>query len=292
MSAAELLVVRAFTVGVDGGNPAGVVLDADALTQQQKQAIAARACFPETAFVSRSRIATLKLEFFTPRRQIAHCGHATIAVFAHLNTAGALPDGLHSKETIDGVRAVRVAAGRAAMQQRSPVLSEAPYGPALDALRLRPEALAPELPPVVVDTGNRFLLAGVRTAGDLQGMAPHLSRLERLSEALDLVGAYVFTQAAEAPYEATARMFAPRYGIAEEAATGMAAGPLAGLLNLRGRAPASLLIEQGRFMAQPSPSRLEAELELDADGRIAAIWVAGAAAVQERRPLPLADAAA
>jgi PhzF family phenazine biosynthesis protein len=291
VSARELLVIRAFTDDGQGGNPAGVVLDADGLSAAQKQAIAATAGFPETAFVSRSATATYRLEFFTPRRQIAHCGHATIAVFAHLNAAGVLSDGLHSKETIDGLRSVRVAGGRAAMEQRPPGVTPVDAGAALDALRLSKRDLEPGFGPVRVDTGNGFVIAGVRTAHRLAEMAPDPAALEALSEALDLVGAYVFTFEAAAPYVATARMFAPRYGIPEESATGMAAGPLAGLLRLKGRIGDRALLEQGRFMTPPSPSRLEAELDAGPQDGVGAIWVAGAATLVERRALPSPEAA-
>jgi PhzF family phenazine biosynthesis protein len=285
MSKLELLVIHAFTIDRTGGNPAGVVLGADRLSAGEKQAIAARAGFPETAFVSRSEVATLKLDFFTPRRQIAHCGHATIAVFAHLNATGQLRDGLHSKETIDGLREVRVAGGQAAMQQLPPVVSTADPVATRRAMGLRSGDPGLVGEPVVVDTGNRFLILGLQTAQQLAALTPDLAALERLSEALDLVGAYAFTEEVEAPYAATTRMFAPRYGIREEAATGMAAGPLAGLLRLQGRGGKSLRIEQGRFMDPPSPSRLEANLELDDGGAVTAVWVSGTAALKARRLL-------
>jgi len=69
----EAQVVNAF-VDVDcGGNPAGVVLDADALTPTQKLAIAQQVGLSETAFVSRSAMATAAREHpprrvLTPRR--------------------------------------------------------------------------------------------------------------------------------------------------------------------------------------------------------------------------------
>jgi PhzF family phenazine biosynthesis protein len=64
-------IVNAFIDGDIGGNPAGVVLDANALTPQQKLQVAQKVGLSETAFVSRSDVATIKLEFFTPVQQIA-----------------------------------------------------------------------------------------------------------------------------------------------------------------------------------------------------------------------------
>lgn len=77
----QVRIVNAFVDGEQGGNPAGVVLQADALDARQKQAIAAQVGLSETAFVSSSQSAAFKLEFFTPTRQIAHCGRATVATF-------------------------------------------------------------------------------------------------------------------------------------------------------------------------------------------------------------------
>jgi PhzF family phenazine biosynthesis protein len=48
----ELQVIHAFSMNSEGGNPAGVVFQADELSNQTKQAIATKAGFPETAFVS------------------------------------------------------------------------------------------------------------------------------------------------------------------------------------------------------------------------------------------------
>lgn len=95
-------IVNAFVDNGEGGNPAGVVLDAQRYSQEQKQRIAALAGLSETAFISPSDSADFKLEFFTPNRQIAHCGHATIASFSYLRQMGRIAGTQTSKETIDG----------------------------------------------------------------------------------------------------------------------------------------------------------------------------------------------
>lgn len=282
MNHTELLIVRAFTAEGQGGNPAGLVLNADHLSAPEKQAIATAAGLSETAFVSASRVASLKLEFFTPRRQIAHCGHATIATFSYLSGTGRLADGKHSKETIDGLRDVRVAGGRAAMQQLSPCYADVDAAAVLDALKLAPEDVLEPFAPIRVDTGNGFILVGVRSPAVLAALVPDLPRIEALSETYDLVGFYVFSAAPGDGLDATARMFAPRFGIDEEAATGMAAGPLACLLHAHG-GPSTFRIEQGRYMPQPSPSLLEAELRLTPGGIVTGLWVAGVARLEATR---------
>jgi PhzF family phenazine biosynthesis protein len=102
----DVQVLHAFTEQEEGGNPAGLVLEAQRFSQTKKQIIAAQAGMSETAFLSPSKSADFKLEFFTPTRQIAHCGHATIATFVYLVQQG-LVSGTHtSKETIDGRREI------------------------------------------------------------------------------------------------------------------------------------------------------------------------------------------
>ena len=82
MAEVKVAILNAFVDSGKGGNPAGVVLDADCLTDSQKLDIAQKIGLSETAFVSNSHTADFKLDFFTPQKQIAHCGHATIATFS------------------------------------------------------------------------------------------------------------------------------------------------------------------------------------------------------------------
>ena len=116
----DVQVVNAFIDGDKGGNPAGIVLDADHLVNTQKQKIAAAVGLSETAFVSDSTSADFKLEFFTPTRQIAHCGHATIAAFNLLSQLGRIPSTATSKETIDGNRDIFMDGNMAFMEQVAP----------------------------------------------------------------------------------------------------------------------------------------------------------------------------
>lgn len=280
----EVQIVYAFVKDGSGGNPAGVVLDADALSAEQKQDIARRVGLPETAFVSRSSLASVKLEFFTPARQIAHCGHATIATFSLLRQLGRLKGGEASKETIDGLRGILLEGDHAFMTQTAPAVealpSDADLAPAALARSL---GLAEEVleraddPPCLLSTGNRFLLIDVGSPQALARVIPDQATIARISETLDLIGVYAYARTPGAVAQATTRMFAPRYGIAEEAGTGMAAGPLACRLWMQGHVrDTEFELEQGRYMAQPSVSRLLVRLQLGAQG-IESLAVGGAA---------------
>jgi PhzF family phenazine biosynthesis protein len=78
MKTIKVQILNAFVDNDQGGNPAGVVLNADDLSNENKLEIAQKVGLSETAFVSESKTEDFKLDFFTPSKQIAHCGHATV----------------------------------------------------------------------------------------------------------------------------------------------------------------------------------------------------------------------
>src|SRR3954469_3128847 len=77
----EVLQYAAFSDRPDGGNPAGVVLDASSLSDAEMLAIAADLGYSESAFLDGADI-----RYFSPLAEVPFCGHATIA------TAVALAD--------------------------------------------------------------------------------------------------------------------------------------------------------------------------------------------------------
>jgi len=281
----EVQIVNAFIDGESGGNPAGVVVDANNLSAEQKLEVARQVGLSESAFVSASNTATIKLEFFTPKRQIAHCGHATIATFSLLRQLGLVDEGRLSKETIDGNRDILVDGDLAFMEQRSPKYTHvAPAselgGRVVDSLGLTQARLLRGTDPFVVNTGNSFLVIALPDERSVAELRPDLRLIESVSDELDLIGYYVFSTTTKLPgRHAGARMFAPRFGIPEEAGTGMAAGPLACLLHDHlGIKDREILIEQGWLMQPPSPSVIKVALEFSG-GKISRLMAGGSARV-------------
>ncbi|MBT4710885.1 MAG: PhzF family phenazine biosynthesis protein [Alphaproteobacteria bacterium] len=285
-------IVNAFVTNGSGGNAAGVVLDADDLTDPEMQRIAAAVGLSETAFVSASDTEAFKLDFFTPNSRIAHCGHATVATFSYLAEIGRVAEGDTSKETIEGPRKILLQDGAAFLEQLAPQYQgESEWtgvtkAEILAALGLVEADLIADCDPVVVSTGMKFLYVGVKSSAILSEIQPNLEAVQTFTEALEGVGVYVFTtDVAKSEFAATARMFAPAFGIDEESATGMAAGPLACLLHDRlGVVTDIIVVEQGVYMTPPSPSILEARLDL-ADGAITGLMVGGFGAVMEDREI-------
>jgi PhzF family phenazine biosynthesis protein len=287
----EVAIVNAFVDGEAGGNPAGIVLEAERFSAEEKQRIAASVGLSETAFVSPSEIADIKLEFFTPTRQIPHCGHATIATFAYLRQLGNIRAARSSKETIDGTREIVLEDDKAFMEQTEPRYADLPPEDraALPAiLGLDPGDFFPDVAAQVVNTGLGFLVVPVRDAAAVRRAKPDQKAAEALSERLDLVGLYLFSRETRIEgRDAGARMFAPRFGIPEESATGMAAGPLACFLHDRMRVDKDqMVIEQGHLMEPPSPSAITVRL-FRKDGRIRKLMAGGRARRMETRTVEI-----
>ncbi|MBO6579742.1 MAG: PhzF family phenazine biosynthesis protein [Thalassospira sp.] len=292
-------IVNAFVKNGQGGNPAGVVLDADQYSDAQKLLIAQKVGLSETAFVSKSETCGIKLDFFTPTKRIAHCGHATIATFSYLAALERFGDGETSKETVDGPRKIILDHGMAYMEQLAPTYTPASkwadHGvtlcDVLKSLAITSDDLDDRARPVLVNTGNNFIVVAVKDQATLANITPDQDAINAISEKLDLIGYYIFTTdtggAGDAEIDATTRMFAPRYGITEEAATGMAAGPLACVLHdLLDIKKDSFLIAQGEFMTEPSPSQIKVTLELK-DGRITGLLAGGQGKVMKNLEIAL-----
>ena len=191
----KLQIVKAFVDNDKGGNPAGVVMDADELSYDQKLSIAKQAGFSETAFISRSLIADFKFDFFTPTKQIAHCGHATIGAFSYLKQTGRIAGTDSSKETIDGIRKIKLVGDLAFMEQTAPsyidVSTEADL--ILQSLHIVHEDLYPDLAPIIVNTGNAFLIIPLKNRQVLQSLQPDLEKVAAYSKPYNLIGFYPFT---------------------------------------------------------------------------------------------------
>lgn len=272
-------IINAFSVNNLGGNPAGVVLDAEKLDSEAKQLIAAKLGISETAFVSTSATADFKLEFFTPTKQIAHCGHATVATFSYLKQTGKIKANHSSKETIDGLRNIYFEGDNAFMEQKSPSyqIPNESINNILTSLNLKTADILPGLTPTIVNTGNSFLIIPVNNETILKEIKPDYDKIKQVSEQYHLIGYYVFTSATEDKnVDATSRMFAPLYGINEESATGMAAGPLGCFLYDNGIGKTNINIQQGKFMNIPSASLLKININIKED-KIINLFAGGSA---------------
>lgn len=84
MRRVEISRYDAFTRTPGKGNPAGVIFDGSAYTDEEMQSIAKIVGFNECCFICPSDKADIRLRYFTPGYETPLCGHATIGSIAAL----------------------------------------------------------------------------------------------------------------------------------------------------------------------------------------------------------------
>jgi PhzF family phenazine biosynthesis protein len=234
--------VDAFTTERFRGNPAGVVPNADGLTENQMQALARELNNSETAFVLSPTAADHEVwvRFFTPTTEVPSCGHATIAAHYVRARENRLPACTVVQKIGAGVLPVEIVPVsdddyQIVMTQGAiefgPVFSGDRAAEITSALGLSAADLEARYAIQIVSTGHSKVLIGIRERSRLNALRPDLTRLTGISREIGCNGYYVFTLTPGAPdVLAHGRMFAPAIGIAEDPVTGNANGPLGAYL--------------------------------------------------------------
>ena len=277
METIRVLQVDAFTDEPLTGNPEGVVPNADGLSDDQMQAIAAEMAVSETAFLRSSEDADRRVRYFTPTQEVDLCGHATIGSFAHLHDEDLEP-GSTTLETNVGVLDIEVAAdGTVWMTQDEPSIREVDVGYdrvanalGVDAAAL--EGASADIPLAVSSTGLPFLIAPITYLSDVGNAEPDMAAIEDLTDAVDAAGVYLFSFDALEP-ESTlhGRMFAPGAGVPEDPVTGTASGAVCAYLDRFGAfdddLPDELRLEQGHYVDRPGLVRVRLDDAVRVGGR-------------------------
>jgi PhzF family phenazine biosynthesis protein len=234
----EYHIVHAFSKNNAGGNPAAIVIN-QLLSAAEKQEVAKQIGFSETAFINNNN-GRLQIEFYTPDKPIAYCGHATIASVNVLRQQGILPKGRYQLYTQLNPITVDVEDDEVFMHQRYPVFTPVDKMAVLLPLQLPLQNINEA---IIADNGVRYLMVELNEATALYQMQPDEQVLYKYSADNDLIGMYAYVKEKD---KILSRMFAPYYGIREENATGMAAGLLAGWIHYQsGNIMEHLQIEQG-----------------------------------------------
>lgn len=226
--------IKAFTKNPQQGNPAGVMLDADSVSDDTKQAIATELGFSESAFVEQSDVADFKVRFFSPTQEVDFCGHATVATFYTLLSAQKIEPSktepqVVTQETGIGVLPVTCYEdGKIMMTQQEPEFAELFTDRARFAhmIGLNPKDLGCQAIQIV-STGARQLVIPVKNLEILKSIQPNKAEIIEHSMQYDHAGVCaVTTEGFTTNGNLATRNFAPRYGIDEDPATGIAAGLL------------------------------------------------------------------
>lgn len=268
-SPVRVFLVDAFTAQRFCGNPAGVVLDADLLSDGDMQALARELNAGDTAFLLQpdGTDHDLRARFFTPRREAGFVGHATLAAHAVLATLGTAPKPRQKQSSgIVEVKTLSTAPLRIGISQPPPPLGRSPdaseLDAVLDALAITRADLDSRCPARLAGPGTRLLL-GLESSDILARVRPDHARLSVLSAQIGAPGYFLFVlQGSPDGLRTEARMFCPALGINEDPVSGNAHAMLGVYLLQQGLIAAdaaSFTGSQGMHVGRPGRVRVEFE---------------------------------
>ncbi|MGW7439003.1 PhzF family phenazine biosynthesis protein [Streptomyces sp. NPDC054849] len=277
MTDIEVLRYTAFSRDPDGGNPAGVVLDAAGLDAQTMGEIAAGLGYSETAFLTAppedlggEQGRSFTVRYFSPKAEVPFCGHATVA------TAVALAERIGPGELLFATRAGtvpvsvtsqdgRLRATLTSVEPHTEDIGAADLAEALAALDWPQTDLDPAFPPRIAYAGARHLVLGAATRARLADLAYDFARLEALMRRLDLTTVQLVYRAGPAQFHV--RDPFPVGGVVEDPATGAAAAAFGAYARELGLVPADavLTLHQGEDLGRPGVLTVELR---DGDPRV------------------------
>ena len=264
--------VDVFTAVPFRGNPVAVILDGDALSAEQMQAIASWTNLSETTFVCTpmdSR-ADYRLRIFTPHRELPFAGHPTIGSAHAVLRHGYNPPtpGRLVQECGKGLVDIAIDGERLFLALPEPQFRE----PTPAALEAAADALGIAAHDIrrasIVDVGPVWFTIEIANGEAVAALAPDMTRLAALN-ALGITGVNVFgLYHVGAGADLEVRSFAPGDGIPEDPVCGSGNGCVAALIRRDGVLNARRYVaRQGRCLGRDG----EVSVRFD-DG---AIWLGG-----------------
>lgn len=260
--------VDAFSDKPFGGNAAGVIPDAKGMEEEKMQTVAREMNISETAFIEKLDEDYFNVRFFTPKKEVEMCGHATIGAFfilAKKRYITPIENGVKTVHQYTRVGKLPVyisyvdgEVNKVAMEQAPPEefghvkdLGELAKSLGIDIEDIGIEGL--EVLPKIVSTGLKDIILPVKSKQVLDGIKVDNEHLSRLSVENDVIGVHVFYMPDVDGDIVYTRNFAPRVNIDEESATGTANGALIYLLKNDGILKGNrMLAYQGKSMNRPS----------------------------------------
>lgn len=257
----------AFSKKPNMGNPAGVVLNGDELTDAEMQEIASKVGFNETAYPMKSDVADLKIRFFTPGHEMNLCGHATMASVYALKSKGLLGD--KTKLTIEtnaGILPIKINTTNdnivITMKQAPPQFKEfnGSKEDLANSIGLSMADLHTDLPILYGSTGIWTLLIPIKELDAFKKMKPNNKQFPEILQEMPKASIHPFClETYDHNADMHARHFSSPYsGTVEDAVTGTASGVMgaffAKYINNNFNESLNLIVEQGQ--------------ELEKDGRV------------------------
>ncbi|MBO0601864.1 PhzF family phenazine biosynthesis isomerase [Sporosarcina sp. E16_3] len=268
MKAVKIYHYDAFSNKPNKGNPAGVVLDGNNLTEKEMQEVAFNVGFNETAFPVKSDVADIRIRYFTPGEEMDLCGHATMATIYALKSRGLLGEKTElTIETRAGILPIRIHSTidnelYITMKQASPQFEE--FKGSIEDLAMSiglvEEDIDSELPVLYGSTGLWTLLIPIKKRNAFNRMKPNNKLFPTILKEMPKASVHPFCLE---PVDPDAHMHArhfssPFSGTVEDPVTGTASGVMGAYYaeNIANSfdTKLNLLIEQG--------------IEIGKDGRV------------------------
>lgn len=252
----EVLRLAAFPFEGAGGNPAGVVLQAEGFSDAEMRQIAADVGYSETVFVTAQIGPRLRVRYFSPELEVDFCGHATIAAGVALGqSAGA---GRYIFETNTGdvdvdvteVGGIFTAELTSRVGQISEVTDDL-LAQLLRALGWSRAELSRGLRPMVANAGNSHPILVLESVETLQTLDYDFEALQAICREQRWPTVQLVAQESAGSWQSR-NPFAFG-GVYEDPATGSAAAALGVYLRETGALSAgdTFVIKQGFAMGQP-----------------------------------------
>jgi len=268
----EIWRVNAFTDEAFSGNPAGVVPEADGLSEERMQQIASELNdVSETAFITPDPggEADIRLRFFTSTMEVDLCGHVTMAALFTLAWTGRITGRdeirtLRARTPVGildlGLEFVGDELEWATMEQLAPEHAPAPGAEhAADVLGLPWNALTTDLEIRCCSTGIWACFVPLTDLDQLARVQIQPELIQSLWPDNDeFSGVYAFAFRDDKTTQG--RFFSPpKYGIFEDPVTGTASGALGAYLMAQGRLAETdqLIAHQGLEMGRPGRVRVQ-----------------------------------
>jgi trans-2,3-dihydro-3-hydroxyanthranilate isomerase len=246
-----------FTSQPLAGNALCVMHDADEVPDSLMLAIAREAGLSETTFIQRPTIegADYRNRIFSPPGELPFAGHPSLGTAVAYARRRGDRSARYVQQTQAGLQPIEVELtglrAHASMVQQPAQFGTAPDPElAATALGLRLGDLVPGVPPQVVSTGVPHLLVPVADGALLAHLRLQAGELAALLDQLGVICVYLAAVRDDGRVRARS-FYIDRGLVAEDPATGSAAGPLVALLDRAGVA-SSIEIDQGAEMARPS----------------------------------------
>jgi len=253
----KLYHLASFSVGSEGGNPAGVWIGEELPTPAAMQQIAADVGASETAFMAPATGRHRSIRYYSPEVEVSFCGHATIAsgiVLGRENGEGSyqLDTAIGEVEVTARQRGTQMEASLRSVDTRQEVPTEETLQEALDCLGWKAEELDPNLPPTKAYAGAWHLILATAREETLANLDYDFDALRAMMQREGLTTLQLVWRERDDLFHS--RNPFPIGGIVEDPATGAAAAALGGYLRDAKivNTPFRFQIRQGEYMGMPS----------------------------------------